>query len=91
MFLRVLLQRIVSKVRRDLMTSGNLLRIKETPPAFDTTELLVLPLLIEVLEVEVASAVLVCLADEGVQERLEVRLRSGRRAVALVADVAGCL
>ena len=55
----------------------HLLGVEKTPPTLNTTELSIFPGLIEVLEEEVAGAVVVSLADEGVKERLEVRLRSG--------------
>ena len=90
--LRVRLKTRKASTKQSSQNEGaNLLRVEQTPVTLNATELLVLPGLVEVLEEEVAGAVVVSLADEGVQERLEVRLRSGRGAVALIADVAGCL
>jgi hypothetical protein len=47
------------------------LLVEQTPPAFDPTKLDILPLLIEHLEEEVADALVVRLAEESIEERLE--------------------
>ena len=47
------------------------LLVEQTPPSFDSTKLDIFPLLIEHLEEEIADALIVSLAEEGVKEGLK--------------------
>lgn len=65
----------------------HVLRSEQSPPALNATKLRILPRLIEILKEEVSGAVRVGLADEVIEEDLEVIDRGRRRAVALVTRI----
>lgn len=50
--------------------TGDALGVEEAPVTLNAAELRILPRLVEVLEEEVTSAVVVCLTDESVKEYL---------------------
>ena len=66
---------------------ADLLLVEQTPPSFNTAELFIFPLLIKVLKVEVPGTVLVCLANERIQELLQVINGCKRRSVVGVASI----
>lgn len=69
----------------------SLLSVEKTPPPFDTTEFIILPLLVEVFKEEVASAVGIGLTYEGVHKSLEVGHGSIVGAIVCIRSIRGFL